>query len=131
MAAPKMKQAPPADANIRQVAPYPISVQITKVEGTPPVMGAIVRLIEIGFLMKIDATQFYKVGETLHFRFELPATHVVIQGDGKIIKTYDAFETVGRSQVKMHTIEVHFKALSVDQRTHIENYLVQSGQKKR
>jgi hypothetical protein len=123
MAAPKL--------NVKHVAPYPIPVRITKAEGQPPLLGVIVKMTEIGFLMKVDGAQAYKVGDTCHFSFDLPATHTAMDVDGKIIKTYDGFELVNHQKVKIRTIEVHFKALSDNQRNNIDNYLVQSGQKKR
>lgn len=131
MAAPKMKPAQSVEVNVKHVAPYPIAIRITKAEGQPPVAGAIVKMTEVGFLMKVDGSQLYKVGEVLHLYFELPAIHAPIQTDGKVIKTYDGYETTGRNQVKICTIEVHFKSLSDSQRANVENYLVQSGQKKR
>jgi hypothetical protein len=131
MAAPKMKQSAASDANVRHVAPYPISIQVVKVAGQPAVTGSIVRLTEIGFLMKVDGSQFFKVGETCQFNFELPVIHATIQAEGKIIKTYDGIDRVGGASVKVRTVEVHFKALPGDQRNHLDNYLVQSAQKKR
>ena len=132
MAAPKFKTTNSQDSNVRHVAPYPISIRVTKTEGQPPWLGSIVKMTEFGFLMKVDGSQFYMVGDTCHLDFERPVIHAIIHTDGKVIKTYDAYETkIGQGQVKVRTIEIHFKSLNLDQRTHIENYLVQSGQKKR
>lgn len=129
MAAPKMKQTSGSD--VVHVAPYPIPVQLVKTEGQPPIKGAILRMTEIGFLAKVDGAHFFTVGETWHLNLELPASHAPVKTDGKIIKTYDGLERVGGTQVKIKTVEIHFKSLTGEQRNNIENYLVQSAQKKR
>jgi len=131
MAAPKFKGSSTAEANVRHVAPYPIAIRIVMAEGQPPIEGAIVKMTEIGFLMKVKGAQLFHVADLCQLSFELPATHAFVNTPGKVIKTYDGFETVGRNQVKVLTVEIHFTALSDDHRSSIEKYLVQSGQKKR
>ncbi len=131
MAAPKWKPGQSDDQKVRQVAPYPIAVQLLHAEGQPPLLAAIVKLTEIGFLMKFEGSHLFKVGDAFHFDFELPAIHAKISNIGKVIKTYDGFENRGGGKTKVVTVEMHFKALSADQRIHLENYLVQSGQKRR
>ncbi len=121
MAAPKVKH----------IAPYPIALRIMKAEGQPPLNGAIVKMTEFGFLMRVDGSQLYTVGDICKVSFELPAIHQVVTTDVKVIKTYDGFEVLTQTKVKVNTIEMHFVQMSADHRTHIENYLVQSGQKKR
>jgi hypothetical protein len=131
MAAPKLKANTAADANVRHVAPYPISIRVIKAEGQPPIEGAIVKLTEVGFLMKVKGPQLFHVGDQYRLGFDLPATHAAVQTTGKVIKTYDGYETAGGHQVKVLTVEIHFKSLSDSHRAEIEKYLVQSGQKKR
>jgi hypothetical protein len=117
---------------VKHVAPYPIAIRIMKAEGQPPLLGNIVKITEFGFLMKVDGSQLYKVGDECKVSFELPAIHQVITTDTKVMKTYDGYEISGtKSKVKINTIEMHFKTLSGEHRKHLENYLVQSGQKKR
>jgi hypothetical protein len=116
---------------VKHVAPYPISIRIVKAEGQPPLIGSIVKLTEFGFLMKVDGSQLYTVGAEYKVSFELPAIHQVVTTDTKVMKTYDGYEVSVKAKVKINTIEMHFKSLSAEQRTHLENYLVQSGQKKR
>lgn len=118
------------DAIVRKVAPYPFGIQITKAEGQPFQKGQVVKMTELGFLMKVDGKQFYKVGDSYQVRFELPAIHQSVSAAVRVIKTYDAMEMIDGAQVKINTIEMHFKNLSDSNRKHIHSYLVKSGQKK-
>jgi hypothetical protein len=133
MAAPKLKKIrsnESAEAEVRKVAPYPFAVQITRGEGQPFMMGQIVKMTEIGFLMKVDGNQYYKVGEVYTVYFELPATRDDVSSAAKVIKTYDAVEIIAGQKIKIHTIEMHFKEIPDKERRHIHSYLVKSGQKK-
>ncbi|MEZ0390855.1 MAG: hypothetical protein ACAH59_01475 [Pseudobdellovibrionaceae bacterium] len=139
MSAPKIK-SPPTEASgkpssdssqVRRVSPYPIDVSIFKVEGQPPARAQIVKMTEIGFLIKADETQFYKVGENYTAHFEIPVTGESVKVSVKVVKTYDAMEMANKSEkTKMRTIEMHFKTISDRDRGHINTYLVKSGQRK-
>lgn len=129
MAAPKIKQNSDGSV-VRRVSPYPITVQIMKSEGQPVLTAQIVKLTEIGFLMKADTTYFYKVSENYQFHFQLPVIEKVIYTTGIVVKTYDAMESSSKSPTKMQTIEVHFKDLSSKDRGNLNTYLVKSGQRK-
>jgi hypothetical protein len=133
MAAPKIKiQAKDSnDVVVRHVPAYPIPIEVAKVEGQPSSRGQIVKLAEHGFMMKIDVGPVFKVGDEWHARFETPASHVKMSLAVKVMKTYDAYEIRGHDKVKIYTIEMHFKSLTQEQKEGINNYLVQSGQKKR
>ena len=125
----------PKPTIVQRVAPYPIPVDIVKVEGQPPQKQNIVKMTEIGFLMKVDAKYFYKVGENIHLTFTLPVVQATVRCDGKIVKTYDAIESIidlqPKKQVtKMYTVEVHFTKILEQERRAISNYLLKSGQKK-
>jgi hypothetical protein len=120
----------PAPAPVKKVAAYPIEVSILKSEGPGTLKGQIVKLTDIGFLMKVDAAQFYKVGESYQVLFALPLDSENIKVEVKVIKTYDTMEVVGKNQVKNKTIEMHFKNIAVTDRSNINSYLVKSGQKK-
>jgi hypothetical protein len=116
---------------VKRVAPYPIDINITKVEGQPPLHGHILKLTDVGFLMKVSTAHFYKVGENYPIYFELPVVGTGIHSTAKVIKTYDAIEATSKTQsTKMYTVEMHFKSLSYQDKTHINNFLVKSGQKK-
>lgn len=127
MTAPKLK--PTAEnVQVRKISPYPIEVAVIK-EG-PPAQGQIMKLTDVGFLMKVPSTQFYKVGENCQVQFELPVVHETVKAQCKVVKTYDSIEKAGGVQAKVRTIEMHFKTLAEGDRLHILNYLAKSGQKK-
>ncbi len=121
---------PEQKAHVQKVAPYPIAVSITKVEGQPPMKGSIVKMTEIGFLMKVDTINFYKVGENFHISFQLPVNHANVRCDGKVIKTYDSMEIVKETKEKLYTVEIDFKNMIEKEKNAIISYLVKSGQKK-
>ena len=117
---------------VKRVAPYPISVEIVKVEGQPPQKGHIVKLTEVGFLMKIQNQGFYKVGENYEVQFDVPVSDVTVKSTARVIKTYDAAveASTAKHMEKMYTGEMHFKILSDRSKVAISTYLVKSGQKK-
>ncbi len=116
---------------VKKVAPYPIHIEIVQAEGVPPLNGHILKLTDIGFLMRVNTVHFYKVGENYHINFELPVVNFPVKTVVKVIKTYDAMEAVNKRQTtKAYTIEMHFKALPTQDRLNINNFLVKSGQKK-
>ena len=118
--------------NSVKVAPYPIAVSIVRVEGAPHLTGQILKLTEVGFLMKVDESQFYKVAENIQqLSFELPVLGFRIRAPGKVVKTYDAVESMTKEGIKkMKTIEVHFMNLSDENRRNIHSFLVKIGQTK-
>jgi hypothetical protein len=105
---------------VKKVAPYPIPLDVIKAEGQPPQKENIVKLTDIGFLMRAEANHFYKVGEDYSFHFHLPVLGNDIRANGKIVKTY--------ANPREHLVEVHFKALGDRERTSIHNFLVKIGQ---
>ncbi len=121
-----------SDPAVRKVAPYPIDVEISKVEGQPvPLQGQILKLTDVGFLMKVNATHFYKVGENYSIYFEIPVVGFPVETIVRVVKTYDAMEVVTKNQkTKMYTIEMHFKNLPSQDKTNINSFLVKIGQKK-
>ena len=116
---------------VKIVPAYPIHVEIVQAEGTPPLTGQILKLTEIGFLMRVNTSHFYKVGESYTIQFEIPVVGFPVATVVRVIKTYDAMEAVNKKQTtKTYTIEMHFKALPTQDRLNINNFLVKSGQKK-
>lgn len=105
---------------VKKVAPYPIPLDVVKVEGQPPLKESIVKLTDIGFLMRVEANHFYKVGEDYSFRFQLPVLGTEIRAGGKVIKTY--------ANPREHLVEIHFVALGDRERSAIHNFLVKIGQ---
>lgn len=110
-------------SSISKIAPYPIAVEIFKEEGKPPLKANIVKMTEIGFLMKIETIHFYKVGEVFTLQFKLPVVNSIVRCEGKVMKTYDAVD-------KLYTVEIHFKNIMDREKTAIVSYLSKSGQKK-
>lgn len=127
MTAPKFKFS---EAPVKKVAAYPIEVFIVKSESTAAVVGQIVRLTDLGFLVKVDINQFYKVGESYQVVFVLPVVGVEVAANTRVVKTYDGLDVVDNKQVKSRTIEMHFKNLNSIDIASINSYLVKSGQKK-
>lgn len=109
-------------AGISKIPPYPIPVEIFKIEGKPPLKGNIVKMTQIGFLMRVETLHFYKVGETFHLQFQLPVVSTVVRCEGQVVKTYDAVE-------KLYTVEIHFKNILGREKMAIKSYLEKSGQK--
>jgi hypothetical protein len=107
-------------SSVKKVAPYPIPLDVIKAEGQPPQKESIVKLTDIGFLMRVEADHFYKVGEDYSFHFQLPVLNIDVQAKGKIVKTY--------SNPREHLVEVHFKALGDRERSGIHTFLVKIGQ---
>ena len=140
---PQNKSAPLA---VSKIPPYPIAVEIFMLESEPsekgnppkkekPMKGSIVKMTDIGFLMKVETIRFYKVGETFIVQFRLPVVNADVRCQGKVVKTYDAVESIvaqGTSQKveKLYTVEIHFKNIIAKEKTAIHSYLIKSGQKK-
>ena len=126
------KSKPAQSENSVKVAPYPIAISILRSEGMPLLAGAILKLTDVGFLMRVDETQFYKVAETLQqVSFELPVLGTRVRSAGKVVKTYDGLESMTKAGLKkMKTIEVHFLNLSDENKRNIHSFLVKSGQSK-
>lgn len=105
---------------VKKIAPYPIPADVMKAEGQPPLKESIVKLTEIGFIMRVDAHHFYKIGEDYTILFQLPVLSTSIQAHGKVIKTY--------SNPREHLVEIHFRSLGDRERGAIHNFLVKIGQ---
>ena len=119
------------NSSIKKIAPYPIPAQVTKAQGQPIFKADIVKLTDFGFLAKVDVTHFYKVGENYEIQFSIPVTLESISGPVKVMKTYDAIESiVGSEKLKMYTVEMHFTQISETQRRHILSFLIKIGQTK-
>lgn len=115
---------------IRKIPPYPILLELNRIDlqGQPAIRGHIVKLTEHGFLMRVESSIF-KVGDMYQLVFILPVLEHTISVQGKVIKTYDAIESiVGKELKKLYTVEVHFKDLQTSDKAKIKNYLVRSGQ---
>lgn len=124
-----------ATSGISKIPPYPIPIEISHIEEKPPLKGNIVKMTEIGFLMKVETIHFYKVGEILKIQFKLPVVNTVVRCEGKVVKTYDAIDSivdnvVSRTVEKLYTVEIHFRNIMEKEKASIISYLFKSGQKK-
>lgn len=116
---------------IKKVSPYPIMATLTKSDAPTPFKINIVKMTNIGFLAKVDTSHFYQVGEKYEANFSLPVLEYNIHTTIKVIKTYDAIESiVGTEKVKMYTVEMHFWQINGADRKVIEQYLNKIGQEK-
>lgn len=119
------------DGVIKRISPYPFSVDLLKVEGQPALKGQIVKLTDVGFLMKVDTLNFYRISEKYQLSFILPVMEVPVRSQGKVVKTYDGLEQFKKeSSKKQYLVEIHFIELPSNAKTSINNYLAKSGQKK-
>jgi|GEM_PF-2641883 len=105
---------------VKKVAPFPIAIDVAKAEGQTPLKESIVKLTEIGFIMRVDAHHFYKIGDDHVVRFQLPVVNTSIQTHGKVIKIY--------SNTREHLVEVHFRSLGDREHSAIHNFLQKISQ---
>lgn len=117
---------------IRKIPPYPILAQLVRLDlPGASYMAHIVKLTEHGFLMKVESSVF-KVGDSYQVSFSLPLLGNTITSQSKVIKTYDAIESVvGKELKKLYTVEIHFKDLPAKDKPIIKSYLIRSGQVQR
>lgn len=122
---------PNQNENIKKVSPYPIDADVAKAEGQVPLKIGIVKLTDFGFLARATVIHFYKVGENYHVSFQLPASSSKISSEVKVIKTYDAIESIiGAEKSKLYTFEMHFLNLSHTNKKAIQEFIVKIGQDK-
>jgi hypothetical protein len=119
---------------VKKVKPYPISCGIMKAEGQPAIAAEIVKLTEVGFLMRIPAEHLLRVGDNLLCQFELPGEDLVVAEKIKVIKVYHGLESLlpGQSPPAMaekaSTIELHFRTLDPMRRGAIQRFIKKIGQ---
>ncbi len=117
---------------VKHVAPYPIAIHLTKKDSAlPPIAAQIVKLVDHGYLIKTSAGPMFKVSDEWGAQFEFPVVHSRIDAPCVVVKTYDSFDGQNSTQQKLYVVEMHFRALTSEQKKSIEDYLVASGQKKR
>jgi hypothetical protein len=121
---------PSAPAQVVKVKPYPFDIEVIKGEGIPPVKGKVLKLTDVGFLMRTVVEHHFKVHDNHQVRFELPVVHHSFNEKVKVIKTYDSAEAKGPKEiVKLFTIEMHFLELSKRKREEILKFIKAIGQK--
>lgn len=124
---PSQKSAP---AKVKKISPYPFDGEILRADGTPPVKGSIVKIVEIGFLIRVTQPIFL-VGENCTARFELPAVRVFFNELMKCVKTYDAHETYegpNKNSVKSYLVEFQFLQIGPEKKAAISQFCRTIGQ---
>jgi hypothetical protein len=121
-----------SNIKVKQVAAYPIALQLVRTDSSPtPIRGDIVKLVEHGFLIKTTAGPLFKVSTDWSVTFDLPVLQIRIETNCIVVKTYDSFDPQNTLGQKVYVVELHFRELSESQKKAIDDYLVESGQKKR
>lgn len=94
--------------------------------GGPPHKASIVKMVDVGFLMRSETKYLYRVKDTYDFEFSVTTAlgeKKDIRCQGVIVKTYDSFEMIKGTKEKYLLVEVHFKTLSDTGRAAIMSFL--------
>jgi hypothetical protein len=124
---PSQKAAP---VKVRKVNPYPFDGEVLRADGSPPIKGQIVKIVEIGLLIRVTLPIF-KVGENITARFELPALRAFFNEPMKCVKTYDAhevYEGPNKNSVKSYLVEFQFLQLGPEKKANIGQFCRSIGQ---
>ena len=109
---------------VQKVKPYPFDIEILKAEGTPPIKGIVLKLTQIGFIMRTSQDHHFVVADMHKARFELPNLNVGFNEAVKVIKTYDTVgEVKGKTLIKSYLVEMHFLSLSSKKNKDILSFL--------
>lgn len=120
------KQAP----RPKKLSPYPFAGEILRADGSPPLKGQVVKLVEIGLLIRVTQPIF-QVGENVTARFELPAVRTFFNEPMKCVKTYDAHETYegpNKNSVKAYLVEFQFLQLGPEKKAALSQFCRAVGQ---
>lgn len=118
------------NVKVSKIQPYPFSVLITKTEGAPPVRGQVLKLTEIGLIMRVSGDQFFKVGENItKIEFDIPTTVYTVVEAAKVIKTWDNLTETGAGIEKVNTVEIHFRSISQEKKSVIFEFTKKIGQR--
>lgn len=115
---------------VKKVSPYPFAGEILRADATPPVKGQIVKIVEIGFLIRVTQPIFL-VGENVTARFELPAVRTFFNEPMKCVKTYDAHETYegpNKNSVKSYLVEFQFLQIGAEKKAAVAQFCRAIGQ---
>ena len=119
---------------ILKIQPYPIESIVARMnspENTPAIDGQIIRVEEFGVLFKTPA-RFFKMGDYYVVNFELPVMKTVIAEEVRVVKSKESYEVsvAEGKNLKIVTVEFHFKALSDEARLAIRGFMFRIGQKR-
>lgn len=118
------------NVKVLKVQPYPFSILVSKVEGVPPLRGQVLKLTEVGLIMRVPGDQFFKVGENLpKVEFDIPTTDVTLVEPVKVMKTWDNLADSGVGLEKVNTVELHFRTITHEKKSAIFEFIKKIGQK--
>jgi|GEM_PF-1449110 len=113
---------------VKKVTPYPFRVDLVRSEGAPPIPGEIVKIVEVGFLAKVQAPIF-KVGENWSASFEIPVLRASLKAAVKVMKTYDAHEKFEeKNSIKSYLVEFQFLQIGDEGKNAIAQFCRAIGQ---
>lgn len=113
-----------------KLQPYPISALVVKTEGAPPLRGQIMKLTEVGVLLRMGKEHFFKVGGNHAIEFDVPTTHITVHAPTKVVKTYDNFaDASAQAHEKVYIVEMHFRSLDEEALKTIRYFVKKIGQK--
>lgn len=101
-------------------------------DGTPALVGKILKIAPIGGLFQMVGTSGLKVGETAKIQFKIPPYDTLLEEPVKVIKTYlrlvepkagQGYSPDIKANIKLQILEFHFLQLSGHRKTLIENFL--------
>lgn len=118
------------NVNVKKIHPYPFEVEILASEGKPPVKGLIHKVTYVGFLMRVQGTHHFLVGQNHQSHFTIPGSKYLIDEAVKVVKTYDALEIGTQPGLhKIYTIEMHFRDLQQSHKEWLSQFFQAIGQK--
>jgi hypothetical protein len=121
----KKQKEPPVV--VKKVRAYPITVLLTKADGTPPLRATILRVNSIGLQMESSQILF-KVGEDVKVSFTLPHLGHDVDELMRVIKTTDSYKDLNTNE-KHYITELHFKSLSPKHSDYIRQFMFAIKQK--
>jgi hypothetical protein len=121
------KKQTEAPVVVKKVKAYPISVLLTRTDGTPPIRALILRVNTVG--LQIESTQLlFKVGEDVKVSFTIPMLGHDVETLMRVIKTTDSYRDINAAEKKYIT-ELHFKNLSLPHSKQIRDFMIAINQK--
>jgi hypothetical protein len=120
----------PDNSHVNRVAPYPFKIEVLASETALPIVANIMKITDQGFLMRLTAPHHFIVGQAHLVRFSLPVDRGFVNTSVRVVKTYDSVQAINAKEfAKVFTIEMHFTALSKENREQILKFIKAIGQK--
>jgi len=120
----------PDNSHVKKVAPYPFKIEVLASETASPIVANMMKITDQGFLMRLMDAHHFVVGQMHQVRFALPVDCGFVNTPVRVVKTYDAVQPLSAKEfAKIFTIEMHFTALSKENRDQILKFIRAIGQK--